>query len=272
MACTGERTVRVNNSFVGFGTTKDEALADLLDRIAEAAEGEGLNCRRETCEAGTCQPSVDLEDLENGRTVRYGRAGGSWKAFVFGRNQGGLSANVPAYCSCAPAQEDGEGVVFQDISDLATLASFRADAGLGLESLRARRAALASAQFAAGQRCGPGMVTGIARNVKATKPKKEDAEAEAKNAARASAAADAQTKCAKATCSGRGQACTFDQTFEAIASMSTASRDPNGNIVWTCTVSLCQVFGVCVCKKPAPKPKSPKKPAAGGKARRSKKG
>lgn len=285
MACRAETTVLIDNRFVGFGKTRDDALADLLDRIAEEGEARSLDCRTRTCDGdggGSCQPSVDLEDVENGRMVRYGRAGRFWKAFLFGRNQPGVNAQIPVYCSCAPAAEDDGGVSLRDIPGVPNLASLEipgrpdraslsvaatpslanltvpASPGLGnlgvpagsnLANLRPDRIALGIGQLVPGQVCVNGQIIGTARNVPpVTDPDEPTAKEAVRQAALGSAIQDAQSRCNRGTCNSPDEKCTFVKTFEAGSFTSTPGRDPNGNLVWTCAVVSFQVFGVCVCQ------------------------
>lgn len=93
------------------------------------------------------------------------------------------------------------------------------------------------------------MITGTAGNVPpVTDPNKQTAEQAVRQAARASATADAQSKCNQGKCGASDETCTFVQTFEAGSFTSSPGRDPNGNLVWTCSVVSFQVFGVCVCR------------------------
>jgi hypothetical protein len=238
MTCAGEFQVMVNNTYVGYGNTKDEALANLLDRIAEGGEAT-LGCRQRKCDGGdVCEPSVDLEDVENGRVVRYGRSGGRWKAFLFGRNQPALSALIPAYCSCAPPAEDDKGAVFHKLASTP-----------GAISLRVGGARVDIDDHIPGERCVEGQVTGTARNIPpVTNPNKAAAEKAVLDAGRAAAIADAQSKCNEGKCTDKNANCTLVKILEATNILSTPSRDPNGAIIWTCHLISFDVLGVCVCQ------------------------
>ena len=244
MVCAGEFVVSVDKSYIGYGATKDDALQDLLDRIA-AGDPNSLRCHEESCDDGhDCVPSVDLEDVENGRIVRYGRAGGRWKSFLFGRNQGTANAQIPVYCSCVPALEEDGDASFKTIAVAPKSVAVRP-----VKAMRAGSAKLDIDDHILGERCVDGLVGGTARNIApVTDPDKTAAEQAVLTAARAAALADAQLRCDAGSCTDTDDVCTFVKILEGSSISTTPSRDPRGNIVWTCRLVSFEVIGVCICK------------------------
>lgn len=240
-ACDGNRQVSVDNSFVGAGATKEAALADLMDRIAEAGEGE-LKCRAATCPAGcSCEPYVEENDVAS--HVRYGRARRRWTARFFGPGQGAQNHLVRVYCTCVPQVAEAGDAQFLIAS------AFAPGMAAGGPRGAPKKLLLGIDDHVPGKRCVEGLVTGTARNVApVTDPDKAAAERAVLTAGRASAIADAQSKCDAGRCDPKDGECTFVKILEGSSITSTPSRDPAGNIVWTCTLVSFEVLGPCICR------------------------
>ncbi len=98
--CSGTSTVNVDNTFIGYGDTKEKAKANLMDKIAKKGEADA-HCSNGTCtgEGLSCQGAVDESEMN---ATKYARAGGSWLAFLKGHNDVGVAA-VKVHCACAPS-------------------------------------------------------------------------------------------------------------------------------------------------------------------------
>ena len=101
--CSGSGNVAVGPELTGYGSSKDAARADLMDKIAQQADAAPSPlCSTKSCpEGGSCGAVVKDSDLERNGTLTYARGGGRWLAWF--NVQSGNSVNVTAACRCFPA-------------------------------------------------------------------------------------------------------------------------------------------------------------------------
>src|SRR4051812_20189889 len=94
-----------------------------------------------------------------------------------------------------------------------------------------------------GERCVEGLVNGVAQGVApVTNPNQKRAEGAVKASARASAIADAQTKCDQGSCKEKGAKCKFVKMIGASSIPSRPAADAQGVIQWTATLVSFEVI------------------------------
>ena len=101
-ACSGDGDILVKSDVVGYGSSKDAARANLMDKIGKLGdETDPLKCGSRTCSEGAgCAGVVKDDDLEKNGKVTYARGAGQWLAWFDLAD--GVGQNVKVHCKCVP--------------------------------------------------------------------------------------------------------------------------------------------------------------------------
>ena len=106
-SCPGAaRTIQVDNTYIGYGCTRDAAADDFFDRVLDAINAEA-GCEGKDCKTGVCAPElIDnpmpiLDQLQYRRVRIRACTGAGWKCFLFAENQT-QNQNFSGRCTCVP--------------------------------------------------------------------------------------------------------------------------------------------------------------------------